>query len=87
MLYVISWYNINMNDGFDTVLWDIKEEDRGSLPKEFIIKRSLVYGGIFLIRDIYNRYGEGEVKKVFNTLKPSEVGAKRYNFFKNYLFI
>lgn len=75
-----------MEKELNAVLWDIKEENINSLSKEFVIKRSLVYGGIFLIRDIFNKYGKDEVKKVFDSLKESEVGVKRFNFFKNYLF-
>lgn len=77
-----------MNKGeINNVLWDIKEEDRDSLPLDFLIKRILVYGGVFLIRDILQTYEISKIKGVFNSLKVSEVGEKRYNFFKNYLFI
>lgn len=69
-----------------TVLWDIKEEDRASLPVDFLIKRALVYGGAFLIHDILHDYGVDKTKKVFESLKISEVGKDRYSFFKNYLF-
>jgi hypothetical protein len=74
-------------DKIDTVLWDIKENDRGSLPDDFLIKRTLVYGGAFLIRDILKNYGVDKTKEVFDSLKVSEVGERRYYFFKNYLFI
>lgn len=70
-----------------TVLWDIKEEDRESLPANFLIKRALVYGGAFLIRDILQDYGVNKTKEVFESLKISEVGKNRHSFFKNYLFV
>lgn len=69
------------------VLWDIKEEDRESLPTDFLIKRALVYGGAFLVHDILDNYGIDKTKKVFNSLKISEVGKNRHHFFKNYLFV
>lgn len=69
------------------VLWDIKEENRKSLPDDFLIKRTLVYGGAFLVRDILHKYGLNRAKTVFRSLKISEVGERRYNFLKNYIFI
>jgi len=71
----------------DTVLWDIREEDRESLPINFLIKRVLVYGGAFLLRDVLHNYGIDKTKEVFDSLKISEVGIKRHYFFKNYLFV
>ena len=77
-----------MNENYtDAVLWDIKDEDKESLPTEFLIKRVLVYGGVFAIKSILQTYGQEKVKNVFNSLKNSEVGDKRFNFYKNYLFI
>lgn len=74
-------------DKINDVLWDIKEDKRGSLPVEFLIKRALVYGGVSIIKEILHNYEFTKIKKVFSSLKISEVGEKRYNFFKNYLFI
>lgn len=77
-----------MNKGeINNVLWDIKEEERDSLPVDFLIKRVLVCGGVLLIKDILQNYEVGKVKEVLYSLKVSEVGEKRYNFLKNYLFI
>lgn len=70
-----------------TVLWDIKEEDRESLPIDFLIKRALVYGGAYLIHDILHDYGVDKTKEVFSSLKISEVGKNRHSFFKNYIFV
>ena len=75
-----------MESKIDAVLWDIKEENRQSLPVDFLIKRVLVYGGAFLLRDTVQNYGLDKTKKIFESLKTSEVGEKRYYFFKNYLF-
>lgn len=69
------------------VLWDIKEEDRESLPTDFLIKRALVYGGAYLIHDVLHDYGIAKTKEVFESLKISEVGINRHSFFKNYLFV
>lgn len=74
-------------DKINSVLWDIKEEDRGSLPANFLIKRALVYGGVFLIHDVLHNYGIDKTKEVFESLKVSEVGKNRHYFFKNYLFV
>ena len=74
------------NDEIDAVLWDIKEEDRKSLPVDFLIKRVLVYGGAFLLRDTLQNYGLNKTKGVFESLKTSEVGERRHYFLKNYLF-
>lgn len=69
------------------VLWDIREEDRKSLPTDFLIKRILVYGGAFLVREALHDYGIDKTKEVFESLKISEVGKNRYHFFKNYIFV
>jgi hypothetical protein len=74
-------------DKINSVLWDIREEDRKALPTNFLIKRVLVYGGVFLIHDILCDYGMDKTKEVFESLKVSEVGKNRHYFFKNYLFI
>jgi hypothetical protein len=76
-----------MEQRLDTVLWDIKKEDRASLPTDFLIKRALVFGGFFLLQDILKSYGKDKTKEVFDSLKITEVGEKRYHFFKNYIFI
>lgn len=70
----------------DMVLWDIKEEDKKTLPVDFLIKRVIVYGGFLLIKEIISNYGKEKIIEVFNSLKISEVGIKRHYFFKNYLF-
>jgi len=75
------------DDKINAVLWDIKEEDRISLPTDFLIKRLLVYGGASLLREMFLNYGVDKTKEVFNSLKVSEVGEKRFNFLKNYIFI
>ena len=74
------------NEAIATVLWDIKESDRPALQADFIIKRVLVYGGIFLVRDAIREYGESKIKEVFNSIKQSEIGEKRYHFFKECVF-
>lgn len=74
-------------DKISPVLWDIKEEDRGALPTNFLIKRALVYGGASLIHDVLHSYGMDKTKEVFESLKVSEVGKNRHYFFKNYLFV
>lgn len=76
-----------MDKEFSNVLWDIKEEDRISLEESFLIKRALVYGGFNLIKNVIKNYGFEKTKNIFLSLKESEVGEKRFNFFKNYLFI
>lgn len=76
-----------MNKGrIDDVLWDIKEEEKTSLPIDFLIKRVLVYGGFLLLSDMLHNYDIAKTKEVFNSLKVSEVGERRHYFFKNYLF-
>jgi hypothetical protein len=74
-------------NNIDAVLWDIREEERQSLPVDFLIKRILVYGGMFAIKDVLKVYGKKKVEKVFNSLKVSEMGNKRFYFFKKYLFV
>ncbi|MCC6323913.1 hypothetical protein IT400_03940 [Candidatus Nomurabacteria bacterium] len=68
------------------VLWDIKEEDRVYLPQEFIIKRTLVYGGFSLIQNVAKEYGIKKTKSVLGSIKESELGKKRAYFLKEYLF-
>lgn len=75
------------NERIATVLWDIKEEDRKTLPTDFLIKRALVYGGAFLLRDTLHDYGIDKTKQVFESLKVSEMGTNRHSFFKNYIFV
>lgn len=70
----------------DTVLWDIEEDKRDLLPADFIIKRALVYGGVFLVKEMFDKYGIDKTKTVFNSLKVSELGEKRFNFFNKYIF-
>lgn len=75
-----------LKERIDLVLWDINEENRESLPVDFLIKRALVYGGAFLVHDILESYGIDKTREVFNSLKISEVGKNRHHFFKNYIF-
>lgn len=72
---------------FKEVLWDINNKDIDSLDNSFLIKRVLVYGGVSLLREVFNIYGFDKTKEVFLSLRETEVGKRRYHFFKNYLFI
>ena len=75
-----------IKSSIDTVLWDIEEEKRDSLPVDFVIKRALVYGGIFLVKEMFHKYGASKIKAVFISLKVSELGERRFNFFNKYIF-
>jgi len=71
---------------YASVLWDIPKETP-DLDEKFIIKRTLSFGGIFLIRDLIKSRGIATVRSVFDTMKPTEMSAKKYHFFKKYLLV
>ncbi|MBI5046066.1 MAG: hypothetical protein HZB09_01425 [Candidatus Yonathbacteria bacterium] len=66
---------------YASVLWDVPK-NTAYLDEKFVIKRALSFGGIFLIKDLINSLGIVTVRSVFNTMKPTEMPQRRYNFFK-----
>lgn len=77
---------MSSND-FQVVLWDIDKERIDSLPSDFIIRRVLFYGGLFLVVKTMHAYGFDTVKRVFDEMKPTSIAQKKYRYFKNFLFI
>lgn len=68
------------------VLWDFSEDAIGSLSADFVIRRVLSYGGIFLIIQAMREYGDDAVRRVFTAMKPTSIPQKKYNYLKNFLF-
>lgn len=68
-----------------TVLWDINPESVDSLPAEFVIRRTLSYGGLFLIGKMMHTYSREKVKKEFETMKPTSMSERKYFYLKNFL--
>lgn len=71
---------------FQIVLWDIDKERIESLPLDFVIRRVLSYGGLFLVVKAIHAYGLDAVKQVFESMKPTSISEKKYRYFKNFLF-
>jgi len=72
-------------EDFKTVLWDVNPENVGSLPVEFVIRRVLSYGGLFLIGKTMNMYGTEMVKREFEAMKPTSISERKYAYLKNFL--
>ena len=70
-----------------TVLWDIDKNKVDTLSKEFVTQRVLSYGSISLIISLIKEYGIDFVQEVFLKMKPTAISKKKYNYFKNYLFV
>ena len=68
------------------VLWDFSEDAIGSLSADFVIRRVLSYGGIFLIINAIREYGDDAVWQVFAAMKPTSIPKKKYHYLKNFLF-
>lgn len=82
------WYNICMYKQYEsTVLWDIDKNKVDTLSKEFVVQRVLSYGSISLIIGLIKEYGVDFVQGVFLKMKPTAISKKKYNYFKNYLFV
>jgi len=66
-----------------SVLWsyDLKKIDLKA-DKVLIIKQIMNYGTKPATDWMFKHYSRGEIKKVFNTCKPTELDKKSYNFFK-----
>lgn len=75
------------NTDSKSVLWDFSEEKIASLPKDFIVQRTLTYGTIRLIVKAINEDGLGFVKSVFENIKPTAFSRKKYLYLKNYLLV
>ena len=71
---------------YSSVLWDIPR-DTVDLDEKFVIKRTLSFGGIFLIKDLIDSLGISSVRSVFNAMKPTEMSQRKYNFFKHWFLI
>lgn len=68
------------------VLWDINEESIDSLSTDFVIQRILSYGGLVLLVKAMREYGNTKVAQVFASMKPTSIPARKYYYFKNFLF-
>jgi len=80
------WYNVKVNKQYlEAVLWDISKERVDSLPVDFVIRRVLSYGGLFLIIKTMHAYGIDTVKRVFEAMKPTSISERKYFYLKNFL--
>lgn len=82
------WYNIGMDvatQDMRSVLWDIPEDQVGALDVDFLIMRALSYGTVPLMLKVKRRYGVGALRRVFESLKPTSMSARRYAYTKNIL--
>ena len=68
-----------------TVLWDVSPEKVASLPADFVIRRVISYGGLFLIGGVIRTYGRDRVKKEFEAMKPTSISKRKYFYLKNFL--
>lgn len=75
-----------MKQDIQTVLWDVSPVNIGNLPTDFIIRRALSYGGLFLIGGVIRTYGREKVEKEFEAMKPTSIPKKKYFYLKNFLF-
>jgi len=67
------------------VLWDIPEEKVGMLDADFLIMRMLSYGSVPLMIEAKRTYGRDYLRRVFGSLKPTSMSARRYAYVKNIL--
>ncbi|HCM53768.1 MAG TPA: hypothetical protein DIS59_02350 [Candidatus Magasanikbacteria bacterium] len=75
-----------MKSSISSVLWDVAEEAKSLLPRDFVVRRVLTYGTIGLIIQTIRDYGISYVQGVFIQLKPTSFSKKKYLYLKNYLF-
>ena len=70
-----------------TVLWDISPDKIDTLPASFVIQRALSYGSIFLIVEMIKKNGIDVVRTVFDSMKPTAMSRRRYNYISSYLLL
>ena len=75
-----------MKRSISSVLWDVAENAKSSLPRDFVVRRILTYGTLRLIIHAIRDYGISYVHDVFVLLKPTSFSKKKYLYLKNYLF-
>lgn len=69
------------------VLWDIDKSKIDTLSRDFVVGRILSYGTIGMVIAIIKEEGFDFVREVFLKMKPTAITKRKYNYFKNYLFI
>ena len=74
-----------MKSSISSVLWDVAEDAKSSLPRDFVVRRVLTYGTLELIVQAIKDHGISYVHDVFLLLKPTAFSKKRYLYLKNYL--
>lgn len=82
------WYNTGMDvatQDMRSVLWDIPEDKVGALDADFLIMRALSYGTVRLMLQVRRRYGADALRRVFESLKPTSMSARRWAYTKNIL--
>ena len=70
-----------------TVLWDVSPGSIGTLSAEFVIRRALSYGGIFLIGRVIHKYGREGVKKEFEKMLPTSISERKYFYLKHFFLV
>jgi hypothetical protein len=70
---------------YSAVLWDIPQ-DATEVDERLIIKRTLSFGGFFLLKDLIKSVGIDPVKVVFKNMKATEMPSRRYHFLKDFFF-
>ncbi len=67
------------------IFWDIDEENIPNLSKESIIKRSISFGTLPVIQNMFSSFDRLYIKNIFSDMNPKTTTERRYNYFKNLL--
>ena len=78
---------VEFNTTLDKVLWDINPKYRGNIPEDFLIKRILSHGGVFLIMGAIKKYGKNKIKEVFEKMPKGSFLPKKYLYIKNFILL
>ena len=76
---------VDFDIDLDKVLWDINPKDRENLSEDFLIRRILSHGGVFLIMGAIKKYGKNRIKEVFEKMPEGSFLPKKSFYIRNFI--
>ena len=67
------------------IFWDVEESNLNNLDKSQMVKRSISFGTLPIIQNMFSSFDRLSIKNIFLSMNPKTTTERRYNYFKKLL--
>ncbi len=67
------------------IFWDVDDSKLNTLSDENIIKRSISFGTLNILKDMFADYTRSDIRNIFLNMNPKTTTERRYNYFRDLL--